>query len=473
MSEARRRLVAELDSWGWPGEAMAGRVGRALGTSERLAAALGCIVHAPNTAATTFVPVDASGTPDVLLSRYAEAGLLRRSGGRWYARFRDPSRAGDNVLHNRCLGFGSAVAKGTGLTRPVRLTLGPGASVDVVVSYDRKQLPDQRLRGAMSAGEAEALHGLSYRSLSARLEGLLDTSAAAQHRLNAAIIPRDIATLRLDAIPVAPRGRGLPARWQAAAVRVAPWLKRRSPGVVWLSVPGFLELLHHCQRAPKREQPLYLQCYTARHAVFRAGDVLGPDGKRAHRIPALAWDTPLAFERAAFVIACWSPIFADYDLKLEHDARSGRLSVRRRSGGAHVPSARAALQIAEGSALINGLLLRCLWELDLGVGVEVGGNPFMARNSNPRSRVDWDTLGPYGAPRAHRGGARLDRRRSRAEDLRPAEGGGAEPHLANTARLLGLEPDRVPALRRTMLAAARGQLPQRLKSMPVKVPSLR
>ena len=85
---------------------------------------------------TTWVPVKLGHEADLsLVSRYTKAGLLRRAeDGKLYALFRNPQTTGTDPQHNRCLGVGSMLAKGTGVYQPATVSLAQekaGAQVEL------------------------------------------------------------------------------------------------------------------------------------------------------------------------------------------------------------------------------------------------------------------------------------------------------------------------------------------------------
>jgi hypothetical protein len=384
-----------------------------------LSAAVTRALSTPNIEGSTWAPVKEPRRRGsaALVERYARAGLLRRTeDGRLYVRLRDPSATGTDPQHNRCLGVDSCMAKGTGTFKPVRVAIPGGEHARVALFHD----PDARrayhvFKGVLTAEQARGFDGRDYRALHASLKRELREPALRQlvvkHRLTVDVIPNRFLTLELEALPVAPEGAGAARALRAMGDALAPVagsVARESPGLVWLKPDAYWGIARKGAAPPKNPRAV-VQLYTANHAALRAGTMASGGramGQLAPSMPEIDWSRRYSEAQAAVRIGWWAPFFADYGWELRRGARgalrvheigSGRPLVV--AGDALRGSLQAARVLNEGSAVVSGLLLRSLWRAHLTPIGSLGGTPFQGRNSNPRTRLDLDTIGPEDAPR--------------------------------------------------------------------------
>jgi hypothetical protein len=477
-----------------------GGLGKAL--RERHANLSGAVTQTlstPNLAGTTWAPVKEPIGSSELVERYIRAGLLRRAeDGRLYARLRDPSTTGTDPQHNRCIGVDSCMAKGTGTFEPVRVALAGGEHASVALYQDPDASRSYHVfKGVLTAEQAEGFIGRDYRALLDSLKRELVGDRALRdlvdkHHLSTDIIPNKFLTLELEAFPVAPEGAGAKGALHAMGnvlASVAKSIARDNPKLVWLKPDAYWKIALTKPTEAKNPRAV-VQLYTANHAAIRAGTMAGGGkamGQLAPSMPALDWGRRYSDAEAAVRIGWWTPFFKDYGWELRRE-KSGVLRVYdlgssrplALGGDALHGSLQAARVLNEGNALVSGLVLRSLWRANLTPIGSLGGTPFQGRNSNPRTRLDLDTIGPQSDPRPIDiyTTKQLTRRDSRKFDLTwstdpfywkngMAKTGSPISGLLDVARALGLDlPDKTHGERLMLRVALGGKLDGRAGLIP-------
>jgi len=378
------------------------------------AAAVTRALATPNLAGSTWAPVKAPAGNAALVERYVRAGLLLRAeDGRLYARLRDPSSSGTDPQHNRCLGADSCMAKGTGTVEPISVTLPGGGQAKVALYQDPEATRSYHVfKGVLTAEQAQGFVGEDYQKLYRSLKKELASPAlrdlVRKHHLTRDVIPNSFLTLELEALPVATASPGGLRSLGSGLAPVAASVKRGSPGLVWLKPDAYWQLARKGEAEAKNPGAV-VQLYTASHAAIRSGTMASGGkamGQLADSMPALDWSARYSVAQAAVHVGWWAPFFADYGWGLRREKR-GELRVYELASGrplvvggdARQGSLQAARVLCEGNAMVSGLVLRSLWRAELTPIGSLGGTPFQARNSNPRTRLDLDTIGPSAAPR--------------------------------------------------------------------------
>ncbi|HAM36982.1 MAG TPA: hypothetical protein DEB40_07115 [Elusimicrobia bacterium] len=472
----------------------AGAVARALAT--------------PNMSAAAWARVKAPAKADpALIDYYVRAGLLRRAeDGNLYARLRDPSMMGTDPQHNRCLGTDSCMSKGTGTFKPVGVALSGGEKASVALYRDPAvRRASHVLQGVLTADQAQAYVNRDYRKLLASLKRELSAGGAAlrklaaKHHVTVDIIPNRFLTLELEALPIAPEGESAARSLRAISgglATVAPSVQREAPHLIWLKPAAYWKIARTGGPEDAENPRAVVQLYTANHAALRGGTMRAADGKAIDNVPSmpeLDWDARYSEASAAVRIGWWAAVFKDYGWEIRREA-GGKLRVYELASGRPLAvgksralgSLQAARVVSEGNALVSGFFLRSLWRANLTPVGSLGGTPFQGRNSNPRARLDLDTIGPQAEPRpiGLYAAKRITPRESRKFDLTWSgdpfywkEGmwkKGSPLHgVRAVARALGLDDNDASHGMRLMLRAAYGGRLERYADDLVPLPAAR
>ncbi len=453
-------------------------------TQAALASALQRVLSEPNFChGTTLVPVHAAKRDADLVEDYLKAGLLQRLDGQLFAVFRDPAVTGTDPEHNRALGRDSVMTKGVGVCEPYAFPLGAGAAkhdaAKVVAYYDPTKKVFHRCFGALTEAQAQDNETPAFRQIRQGLNELLLhaepplAALIAKHHLDANVVPNRFLTLALEALPVVPTSDKavelLQKRLGNAIVQVPGEVPRTDARTLWVTSDAYWKLFDLAPAAAPEHDPVkpVVQCYTANHAVLRYTRMTMATRTESDCVPRLHFNKPTNPARAVVTMAMWDPVLADYGWRLVCDEKTHLLRIADRktgkplavAGDTQAGSREAALTVAEGNAVLSGMILRSAWKVGVSTGALAGGNPFQGRNSNARCRLDWDTAAPQGLPRENIGfsnqGKRLSVVEEHLEDLMPRkQSGGAVRQVAHTAIALGLTAHDVAPLVRKLLEIA-------------------
>src|SRR5262249_49782710 len=150
-----------------------------------------------------------------------------------------------------------------GVCRPMKLQLrrSPPAAAWSVIYLDRRERAEQRIRGGLTPPQASDHATEHHQRLSTELTHQLRHAPrwlrrlVARHHLTEEVMPARLATLRIDAVPIAPEGRSA-RQWLHA--RYGSSIVAQSRALVWLETSAYLALLRSCQRATTRQTTLHL-----------------------------------------------------------------------------------------------------------------------------------------------------------------------------------------------------------------------
>lgn len=386
------------------------------GPEHVLAQAITLMLASPNAlAATTWAPVAVGRTQQALLTHYLAKGLLKlAANGDFYALVRDPSFDGDAPMHNRALGLGNAMIKGVGVAVAPSFELPGGGRIRAAVFNDAKAKSMHRLKGALSAEQADDFASPAFTALSGQIAANLKKpgalrALAQKHRLSQEIVPHRVLTLGLQAVPVQALDEAAKKTLRAlpgALMTLPKSVTGNRPDLFWVKPAVLFKLASN--GSPIEAPPLLaVHLYTANSPAVRNESLAASAGsktmlteKGSPSVPKLSWSRPLSTAAAAVAIGYWQPFFEPYGWQLRQ-VEGGELRVFELEtnkpivveGSAEHGALAAAQVVHEGSDVISGLVLRSLWQKGLSSTAAAGGTPFQGRNTNPRARLDWDTLG--------------------------------------------------------------------------------